>query len=173
MKRIYLLLYYAILQHIPMQPMPGYKFGYSMRRWAVKHILGNRCGKDVIVKDRCYFGNGGRLRIGDRSQMGQNARLSGTITLGNDVVMGPDVVMMATSHEFARTDIPINQQGEKTEEPIVIGNDCWIGTRAIILPGVTLGDHCIVAAGAVVTHSFPGNTILGGVPARLLKTRQL
>lgn len=171
MKQLALFLYYLILQYIPMQPMPGYKLGYSLRRWAVKHILGSRCGKDVVVKDHCYFGNGGRLTVGDRSQMGSNARFGGTITLGNDVVMGPDVVMMATSHEFARTDIPINQQGAKPEEPIVIGNDCWIGTRVIILPGVTLGDHCIVAAGAVVTHSFPVNSILGGVPAKLLKTR--
>lgn len=172
MKRnLLLILYYAVLQHIPMQPIPGYKIGYILRRWVVKQILGNRCGKDVIVKDRCYFGNGGRLTVGDRSQMGQNARFGGTITLGNDVVMGPDVVIMATSHEFTRTDIPINLQGAKPEEPIVIGNDCWIGTRVIILPGVTLGDHCIVAAGAVVTHSFPEKSILGGVPAKLLKKR--
>lgn len=153
-----------------MQPMPGYKIGYKLRYWAARQFL-SLCGKDVIVKDHCYVGNGSKLKVGDRSQLGQNARLNGTITIGNDVVMGPDVVMMATSHEFARTDIPINQQGGKPEEPIVIGNDCWIGTRVIILPGVTLGDHCIVAAGAVVTHSFPKNSILGGVPAKLLKTR--
>lgn len=171
MKPIYLFFYYAFLQHLPMQPMPGYKLGYSLRQWAVKHILGNRCGKNIIVKDHCYFGNGSRLTVGDRSQLGQNARLGGTITLGNDVIMGPDVVMMATSHEFARTDIPINRQGAKPEEPIIIGNDCWIGTRVIVLPGVHIGNSCIVAAGAVVTHSFPDNCILGGVPAKILKVR--
>jgi acetyltransferase-like isoleucine patch superfamily enzyme len=62
-------------------------------------------------------------------------------------------------------------QGAKPEEPIVIGNDCWIGTRVIILPGVHLGNKCIVAAGAVVTRSFPDNCIIGGVPAKLLKIR--
>lgn len=153
-----------------MQPMPGYKIGYMLRRWCVKYLLHN-CGKKVIVKDHCYFGNGARLAVGDRSQLGQNARLQGTITIGEDCVMGPDVVIMATSHEFARLDVPVNLQGAKLEEPITIGNDCWIGTRVIILPGVELGDHCIIAAGAVVTHSFPSNSILGGVPARLLKTR--
>lgn len=171
MKKIFLFLYYVFFQYIPMQPMPGYKLGYSLRRWAVKHILGSRCGKDVIVKDHCYFGNGARLTIGNRSQLGQNARLGGTITLGDDVIMGPDVVMMAISHEFARTDIPINQQGAKPEEPITIGNDCWIGTRVIILPGVSIGNSCIVASGAVVTHSFPDYCILGGVPAKILKVR--
>ncbi|MDD3040470.1 DapH/DapD/GlmU-related protein [Bacteroides sp.] len=79
--------------------------------------------------------------------------------------------MMATSHEFKDLDTPINQQGAKSEEPIVIGNDCWIGTRVIILPGVEIGDYSIVAAGAVVTKSFPPYSIIGGVPAKLLKKR--
>lgn len=75
--------------------------------------------------------------------------------------MGPDIVIMATSHEFARTDIPINLQGAKLEEPVVIGNDCWIGTRVIILPGVTLGNHCIFGSESVATHSFPDNYTTG------------
>lgn len=144
-----------------MQPMPGFRIGYKLRYKAVRKLL-RKCGNDIIVKDHCYFGNGTRLSVGDRSQMGSHARLNGDITIGNDVVMGPDVVMMATSHEFSRLDIPINLQGSKPEEPIVIGDDCWIGTRVIILPGVHIGKQCIVAAGAVVTHSFPDKSILGG-----------
>lgn len=172
MKSLLLLLYYGFLQYIPMQPMPGYKIGYALRRWVVKRILGDRCGSDIIVKNKCYFGNGSRLKIGDRSQLGQNARLNGSIHIGNDCLMGPDVVMMATSHEFSDLNKPINQQGERKEQPIVIGNDCWIGTRVVILPGVNIGDQCIVAAGAVVTKSFPPRSIIGGVPARLLKIRE-
>ena len=84
--------------------------------------------------------------------------------------MGPDVVIMATSHGYDRTDLPVRLQGG-WEKPISIGNDVWIGTRVIVLPGVNLGDHCIVAAGAVVTKSFPAYSIVGGVPARLLKAR--
>lgn len=156
-----------------MQPMPGYKVGYFLRRYVVKKILGVRCGKEVIVKDHCYFGNGDRLSVGDRSQLGQNCRINGRVTIGKDVVMGPDVVIMATSHEYSRLDIPINQQGSKLENPIFIGNDCWIGTRVIILPGVTIGNHCIVAAGAVVTKSFPDNCIIGGIPAKFIKSRIL
>ena len=171
MRKILLMLYYALLQRIPMQPMLGYRMGYALRRWCAGRLL-RHCGKDVIVKDHCYFGNGSRLTVGDRSQLGSNARLNGDITIGDDVLMGPDVVMMATSHEFARLDTPISLQGAKPEESIVIGNDCWIGTRAIILPGVHLGNQCIVAAGAVVTRSFPDRSIVGGVPARLLKMRE-
>lgn len=154
-----------------MQPMPGYKFGYKVRYWCAKHLLGH-CGKNIIVKDHCYFGNGSRLKVGDRSQLSSNGRFGGDITIGEDVVMGPDIVMMATSHEFKNLNIPINQQGAKNEEPIVIGNDCWIGTRVIILPGVHIGNKCIVAAGAVVTHSFQDNCIIGGVPAKCLKIRE-
>ena len=131
MKSLLLLLYYRFLQYIPMQPMPGYKIGYTLRRWVVKRILGDRCGSDIIVKNKCYFGNGSRLKIGDRSQPGQKARLNGSISIGDDCVMGPDVVMMATSHEFSDLNKPINQQGERKERPIVIGNDVWIGTRVI------------------------------------------
>lgn len=67
--------------------------------------------------------------------MGQNSRLDGDITIGDDVVMGPDVIMMATSHEFSSLEIPINLQGAKLEKPIIIGDDCWIETRCVILLG--------------------------------------
>ena len=170
MKKLYLFIYYAFIKFLPMQPFPGYKFFYKIRYFVVKGII-KKCGKDVIVKNKCYFGNGSRLEVGDRSQLGQNAKLGGTIIIGDDVLMGPDVVMMATSHRFDRIDIPINQQGAREERPIVIGNDVWIGTRVIILPGVKIGNHSIVAAGSVVTKSFEDYSIIGGVPAKLLRKR--
>ncbi len=171
MNNLYLFLYYVFLQHIPMQPFPGYQLGYILRRWCLKHILKDRFGIDIVVKDHCYIGKGDRLTVGNRSQLSSHGRFNGIITIGDDVVMGPDIVMMAVSHEFSSLSIPINQQGARPEEPIVIGNDVWIGTRVVILPGVHLGNHCIVAAGAVVTKSFPDNCILGGVPAKLIKVR--
>ena len=112
------------------------------------------------------------MEVGDRSQLGQNARLNGEITLGRDVIMAPDVVMMATSHNYSRTDIPINLQGERAEQPILVGNDVWIGTRVIILPGVSVGSHSIIGAGAVVTKSFPEYSIIGGNPAKFIRLRQ-
>ncbi|MBR1609202.1 MAG: acyltransferase [Kiritimatiellae bacterium] len=169
MKRILLVLYYAVLAKIPMQPFPGCRIGYKLRRCAARRLL-RSCGRNVIVKNRCYFGDGSRLSVGNDSQLGQNSRLQGRIDIGNDCVMGPDVVIMATSHGYDRSDIPVRLQGG-WEKPVRIGNDVWIGTRAVILPGCEIGDHCIVAAGAVVTKSFPPFSIVAGVPARVVKRR--
>ena len=170
-RRFLLVLYYVFLSRIPMQPFPCYRMGYALRRWAARKLL-RKCGAGIIVKDCCYFGDGSRLSVGSNSQLGQNSRLQGTISIGDDCVMGPDVVIMATSHGYDRADIPIRLQ-RGWEKPIQIGNDVWIGTRAIILPGVEIGDHCIVAAGAVVTKSFPPFSVIAGVPARIVKQRKV
>jgi len=169
-KHLLLIIYYSLLQHLPMQPFPGYRFFYALRFYFVSRII-KYCGKSVIVKNKCTFGDGSRLSVGNRSQLGQNARLGGTITIGDDVLMGPDVVIMTMSHEFSDIHTPINLQGSTEEKPIIIGNDVWIGTRVIILPGVTIGDHSVIAAGAVVSKSFPPYSIIGGVPAKLIKNR--
>jgi maltose O-acetyltransferase len=171
MRNLLCFVYYAFARHLPMQPLPGWRFAYWLRRALVARII-KRCGSDVIVKDRCYFGNGRRLSVGSRSQLGSNAHLAGTITIGDDVLMGPDVVMMATSHAFDRTDIPINQQGEAPEREIRVGDDVWIGTRVVILPGVTVGSHAVIAAGSVVTKDVPDFGIVGGVPAKLIRMRK-
>lgn len=170
MKKFYLLVYYSFVQYLPMQPFPGYKIFYRLRYFFVKRII-KECGKNNIIKNKCYFGNGNRLKVGDNSQLGQNARLNGTITIGKNVLMGPDVIIMSTSHAFSRIDIPINQQGAEEEEPVIIGDDVWIGTRVIILPGVSIGDHSIIAAGSVVTKSCEAYSIIGGIPAKCIKKR--
>jgi len=170
MKKLYLILYYSIIQFLPMQPFPGYRLFYKLRYFFTKKIIKN-CGEDVVIKNKCYFGNGDRLSVGARSQLGQNSQLGGTINIGDDVLMGPDIVMMATSHAFDKIDIPINQQGATEEQPITIGDDVWIGTRVIIMPGVEIGSHSIIAAGAVVTKSCEPYSVIGGVPAKIIKKR--
>jgi len=171
MKKILLILYYAFLQYLPMQPFPFYKISYKVRLYFVRKML-RKCGIDVIIKSRCYFGNGDRLSVGNRSQLGQNARIGGEVNIGDDVIMGPDVIIMAISHEFSNIDIPINKQGQTEDKEVIIGNDVWIGTRAIILPGVEIGAHSIIGAGSVVTKSFPPFSIIAGVPAKLIKVRK-
>ena len=165
-----LALYYGFAQFLPTQPVPGWRFAYWLRRLLVRRIF-RSCGRDVIIKTRAYFGTGENLVIGDRSQLGVNCKVENDLVMGRDVVMGPDVVIMSSAHAFERLDIPINQQGHLPRRPVVIGDDVWIGTRVIILPGVKIGDQAVIGAGAVVTKDVPPRAVVAGNPARIIRYR--
>lgn len=172
MKKIYLLIYYLFAQYLPMQPFPGFNLFYKFRYFLCKKIL-FQCGENVIVKNKCYIGDGSKLKVGSNSQLGQNARLGGPITLGDFVMMGPDVVIMGVTHDISDITKPmIDPSNPSLEKPVLIGDNVWIGTRVIIMPGVTIGGNSIVGAGAVVTKSFGPNSIIGGVPAKFIKHRE-
>lgn len=171
MKKIYLLFYYLVAQYLPMQPFPGYKIFYRLRYIICNRVL-SECGEKVIVKNKCYFGDGSKLKIGSFSQLGQNARITGPVTLGSHILMGPDVVIMGVTHDISDVTKPmIDPSNPSLEDPVVIGDNVWIGTRVIILPGVKIGSNSIVGAGAVVTKEFGPNSIIGGVPAKFIKSR--
>lgn len=87
-------------------------------------------------------------------------------------MMGEECVILHHNHRFDRLDIPMCQQGFYEAQPVRIGNDVWIGIRVTILPGVTVGNHCIIGAGAVVTKDVPDYAIVGGNPARILRMRK-
>lgn len=100
------------------------------------------------------------------------------IHIGNNVLIAPGVQINTALHPVKWADR--RNSGFDTDPkayfcktyalPVTLGDNCWIGAGAIILAGVTLGDDTTVAAGAVVTKSFPGNCLIGGVPARVLRT---
>jgi len=85
--------------------------------------------------------------------------------------MGPDVKIYSRNHQYDRLDIPIQQQG-KNYYKTTIANDVWIGANVIITAGCTIGNHVIIAAGAVVTKDVPDYAIVGGVPAKTIGTRK-
>ncbi len=171
MKIFFLIIYYGIARFLPMKPIPGYKIFYKIRFFLVRKIL-KKCGEEVIVKNRCYFGDGSKLQVGNYSQLGQNSTISGKVSIGNYVMMGPDVVIMGVTHDISDLSKPmIDPMNPSLEKPVIIGDNVWIGTRAIILPGVTIDDNSIVGAGAVVTKSFKKNSVIAGVPAKLIKKR--
>jgi len=118
-----------------------------------------------------YRGKG--ITIGNRTGISARAYFAGQggITIGDDVIMGPNVQIFSENHEFSSLNFTIKEQGV-TKQAVVIGNNCWLGGGTIILAGVTIGDGCVVAAGSVVTKSFPSNSVIAGIPAKLIKNRE-
>lgn len=112
------------------------------------------------------------LRIGDNSTIGAMSFVAaqGGVTIGNDVIMGPGVRIFSENHEFGDSTRPIRKQGE-SRIGVVIEDDCWIGASAVILDGVRIGRGCVVAAGAIVTRSMPPDSVVAGVPARVVRAR--
>lgn len=110
------------------------------------------------------------LRIGDNSAVGAYSYLAGQggISIGNNVIMGPMVTMHSEDHSFENVEIPIRLQ-PTTRKGIIIEDNCWIGAKTTIVDGVHIGFGSIVAAGAVVTKDVPSLSVVGGVPARLIR----
>ncbi|MGP5429562.1 chorismate mutase [Enterococcus malodoratus] len=89
------------------------------------------------------------------------------ITIGDNCLFGPNVQLYTASHPLEPGK---RNSGQELGKPITIGNNVWIGGSSVVIPGVTLGDNVVVAAGAVVTKSFPANVVVGGNPAQIIKT---
>lgn len=127
----------------------------------------------IIVCSGVIRNKGVGVSIGNNSGINARAYLGGQggIEIGDYVIIGPDVKIFSENHIFSSLDIPIKDQGE-SRKGVKINNNCWIGAGAVILDGVEIGEGCVIAAGSVVTKSFPKNSVLGGVPAKLIKTRE-
>lgn len=169
-RKIALFFYYAIAVRFPTQPVPGWKLGYALRRFLVS-IFADACGKEIIVKQNAYLGSAIGLKVGDHSQLGANSRIGPHVTIGNHVLMGPDAVIMTTSHAFEDPDRLIRLRGADSIRPIMIGDDVWIGTRCVILPGITIGNGAVIGANSVVTKDVLPYSIVGGVPAKFIRMR--
>lgn len=126
-------------------------------------------GRHSVVESFSCINNAvGDVVIGDYTRIGLHNTVIGPVTIGSHVNIAQGVTVTALNHNYNKPGIRIDQQGITTR-PITIGNDVWIGTRAVILPGVTIGSHCVVAAGAVVTTDVPDNTLVAGIPAKTIR----
>ena len=164
-----ILTYDLIAVHLPASHQK-WSFGAKrLRAFCARHML-TSCGENVNVERHARFGRG--VTLGDRSGIGINASIGEQTHIGSDVMMGPDCVIYTRNHRFDRLDIPMREQGYGPVEPVVIGDDCWIGGRVTILPGVHIGNGAVIAAGAVVTKDVPPFAVVGGVPARVIRNRK-
>ena len=112
------------------------------------------------------------LIIGDRTTFGSDCFFgaAGGIEIGDDVVAGQYIRFHSENHTYDDLTKLIKDQGV-THKGIIIRNNCWIGAGAVFLDGAELGEGCVVAANAVVTKAFPENSVIGGVPAKIIKKR--
>lgn len=115
---------------------------------------------------------GSHIKIGNNVGIGEFAYLGGAggLEIGDECIIGQYLSCHPENHNYEQVDVSIRHQGV-SRKGIKIGKNCWIGSKVTILDGVEIGDGCIIAAGAVVNKSFPKNSIIGGVPAKLLKSR--
>lgn len=162
--------YYMFARLFPTQPIPGYRFGYWLRRRLCEKIF-LYCGENVIIKKNAYFGDGSGMVIGHNSQLGEDCVVPRDLVIGNDVVMGPQVIIYAISHEFSSLDKPIRLQGATPRKTPVIGDDVWIGARVVIMPGVRIGSHAVIGTGSIVTRDVPELAVAAGIPARVIRYR--
>jgi acetyltransferase-like isoleucine patch superfamily enzyme len=133
-------------------------------------------GKGVVVAPTVSFANGRNITIGDRSRIGANVSLwagpgQGRIVIGPDALFAPNVMLTAASYRF-NDGSPVTTQA-MDEGDIIVGADVWLGYGVVVLPGITIGDRAILAAGAIVTKDVPRNAIVGGNPAKVIGTRKL
>ena len=129
-------------------------------------VLGKR---SVIESYACINNAVGDVIIGDHTRIGLHCTVIGPVTIGSHVNLAQGITITALNHNFNDSQQRIDQQGVSTH-PVTIGNDVWIGTNAVILPGVTIGSHVVIAAGAVVSKDIPDHSLAMGIPATVRKT---
>ncbi len=108
-----------------------------------------KLGKNVFININNYFMDGATIEIGD------------------NVFIGPSCGFYTANHPLDYTN---RNQGLEKALPIKVGNNCWFGANVSVMPGVTIGSGCVIAAGAVVTKDMPENSLIAGVPAKVIKT---
>ena len=130
-------------------------------------LIGQPLDETFCLFPPFYTDYGRNIRVGHNVFFNSGCRFQdqGGITIGDGALIGHGVVLATLNHEPDPA-----RRNELRPAPIAIGRDVWIGARAVVTPGVTIGDGAIVAAGAVVTRDVPPRTVVAGVPARPIKT---
>ena len=168
-RKIKLVFYYTILYNLPnsrfLNVCSKIRVLYLSK---VMNILeydnGSKIEQGVYVSD-CK-----NISIGINCRINENVFIQGA-NIGDNVLIAPNCSLLSVSHIHKDKEIPIVFQGETDPNPPILKDNVWLGRNVIVLPGVTIGEGAIVAAGAVVNKDVESFSIYGGVPAKLIKKR--
>ncbi len=153
-----------LLLSLPLPPIDG---GARIRGLLYRPFL-KRSGRKLMVPWRTNIFNPNKLSVGDNVHLGYNSYYGqGAITIGDNVLIGPFVSVTASNH--VRGEDGHFRNAQYQEKPIVIESDVWIGAHCCILAGVTIGRGAVIAAGSVVTKNVPAGSLVGGVPAAVIR----
>lgn len=161
--------YYFFARHLPCSGL-WYSLGGKTLRGFCGALMFDKCGKNVNIEHNAFVASGKGIEIGNNSGIGLNCRIAGPLTMGDDIMMAPGVTIVTQNHEVSDLSVPMRLQ-TAPKKKVTIGNDVWIGTNAVIMPGITIGNGVIIGAGAVVTKDVPDYAIVGGIPAKIIKFR--
>lgn len=146
---------HAIIHHSVRMDTPPYR----------KFWLGDY---SVVESFACINNAVGDVIIGDHTRIGLHNTIIGPVIIGSHVNLAQGITITALNHNFNDSEKRIDQQGISTKE-VVLEDDIWVGANAVILPGVTIGTHAVVAAGAIVTKDVPPHSLVAGVPAKVIR----
>tara|TARA_B100000963_G_scaffold96486_3_gene83302 strand:+ start:11535 stop:11930 length:396 start_codon:yes stop_codon:yes gene_type:complete len=122
-------------------------------------------------QNNIYIGGPGAVSIGNNCQINEYAFLQGAI-IGDNVMIAPYVALIANKKDVASTEKPMSLAKKNKGLKVIIENDVWIGRNAIVMPGIKIGKGSIIGAGSVVTKDVEPMSVMGGVPAKLIKKRK-
>lgn len=166
---ICLVLYYSIARYLP-KSNTFFNIGGSIRTFLCRRIF-RKCGKGVNIDRKAHFATGIDCEIGDYSGLGINSHVPNGTIIGDYVMMGPNCFILDVNHITSDITRPMCMQGMTEKKITVIGNDVWIGRDVHITPGRCIADGTIVAMGAVLTKDFAPYSVVGGNPAKFIKSR--
>lgn len=133
----------------------------------LRRILG-RAGQSIWIESPVAFAYGCNTAMGDHVYANSNLTVvdDGEVTIGSYVMFAPNVTITATGHPIAPE---LRRKGAQFSLPVRIGDDVWVGSNVVILPGVTIGNNVVIGAGSVVTRDIPGGVVAFGTPCRAVR----